>query len=339
MGAIALAIATILPKITGLKDTIVNWAKTSGESISTWASNAGTAISTWATNAYTTISTWATNSLKTLGTWSLDFLKTLGTTTGSALTRLGTWATEVGKSIGQAFGRMGSLILKFFSTDIPKWISDNKDTILTALGLVLAAALAALVAFFFGIPTGIAAAATAAIVGILSYFKVDMVNGIAEAFNKIPDKLMAVKDSLVNTAEQVASAVKNVFSNTFSNIKTAIGDIGTNIGTKVGTFTANLGVPGFANGGIIDEDQIIRAGEGGKREAMIPLENSGAMKPFAQAVASELGMMSGGSNNTQAAQPTVYVQTLIADDRGLRELERRMNIVRLSENQRKGVNG
>lgn len=337
MAAIGVAIAIVLPKIIGLKDTIANWVKESGLAISTWAKDAGLAISGWATTAYTTISTWATDSLKAIGGWVTDSGKAIGNWALNSLKTFGSWVVSVGKTIGDGFSKIGAAIIKFFSEDIPNWITKHKQDILIALGLVLAAVLAALIAFFVGIPTGIAAAAGVAIAGIVAFFKTDMINGIQEAFNTIPSKLMAVKDSLVNTAEQVASAVKNVFSNTFTDIKTAIKDIGTGIGNTTRTLTANLGITGFANGGIIDEDQLIRAGEGGKREAMIPLENSNAMRPFAQAVANELGGSFNGNNSSAPSQPTVYVQTLIADDRGLRELERRLNVVRLGENQRKGV--
>ncbi|GGF88518.1 hypothetical protein [Paenibacillus abyssi] len=92
------------------------------------------------------------------------------------------------------------------------------------------------------------------------------------------------------------------------------------------------GIPGFANGGIIGSDSIIRAGEGNKREAIIPLENTGAMRPFAEAVAHEMGGMGGGGLGGD--RRPIYVHTLIADDRGLKELERRMRIIRINEDGR-----
>jgi hypothetical protein len=54
-------------------------------------------------------------------------------------------------------------------------------------------------------------------------------------------------------------------------------------------------VSGFASGGIIGSESIVRVGESGKREAIIPLE-SGAMNPFADAVADRLGGSGGGVN-------------------------------------------
>ncbi|MNC53745.1 hypothetical protein D3C75_1031840 [compost metagenome] len=96
-------------------------------------------------------------------------------------------------------------------------------------------------------------------------------------------------------------------------------------------------------GGIVDQDQLVRIGEGNKREAVIPLENSSYMKPFSAAVANDLaGMMGdligsgGGGGGTADPRPLVYVHTLIADDRGLKELERKLEVVRISESARKG---
>ena len=63
------------------------------------------------------------------------------------------------------------------------------------------------------------------------------------------------------------------------------------------------------------------------------------MQPFADAVANGvasvlLPILS--SMNNQEQVPPVYVGTLIADDRGLKELERKLQIIRLSENSRRG---
>ena len=72
------------------------------------------------------------------------------------------------------------------------------------------------------------------------------------------------------------------------------------------------------------------------------------MQPFVDAVADGLTSSLGpifasisnmGSNNTSAGnqlQP-LYVGTLIADDRSLRELQKRMDIIRVDDNTRRGL--
>jgi hypothetical protein len=65
------------------------------------------------------------------------------------------------------------------------------------------------------------------------------------------------------------------------------------------------------------------------------------MKPFSKAVASDLASMMGeqvsysGSSNSDT-RPVVYVHNLIADDRGLKELARKLNIINVQEEERKG---
>ena len=86
-------------------------------------------------------------------------------------------------------------------------------------------------------------------------------------------------------------------------------------------------------GGIYNDPSIIGVGEAGK-EAVVPLTGD-ALKPFADAVANALERHQGGQ--APGSQPTVYVHTLIADEQGLRELERRMRIVRLEEDERGGL--
>ena len=99
-----------------------------------------------------------------------------------------------------------------------------------------------------------------------------------------------------------------------------------------------------ATGGVFNREHYALLNEGNKSEAVIPLENNSAMQPFVDAVAQGLSsylgpvlssMQNSTSSNTynNELQP-IYVGNLIADDRSLRELERRMNVIRLQENRR-----
>lgn len=95
---------------------------------------------------------------------------------------------------------------------------------------------------------------------------------------------------------------------------------------------------GHATGGIFNREHVARFAEGNKAEAIIPLEEASAMKPFVDAVADGLTaslapILANMGSNSQNMQP-LYVGTLIADDRGLRELERKMEIIRLQESKR-----
>jgi tape measure domain-containing protein len=98
----------------------------------------------------------------------------------------------------------------------------------------------------------------------------------------------------------------------------------------------NLGagnaIPGFAGGGIIRRDSIIRAGEKNNPEAIIPLSNSSAMQPFADAIVNSMGGSLSGSSSTQHI--TLNAGVLVADKAGLKELERILATFRQDEGTR-----
>lgn len=101
---------------------------------------------------------------------------------------------------------------------------------------------------------------------------------------------------------------------------------------------------GHAKGGTFKKEHIARFNEGNKMETILPVENPSAMAKVRQAIfgGEPLDMFrdlieaaSGGSSGSQL-QP-LYVGTLIADDRSLKELERRMYDIRQVDNFRRGV--
>lgn len=109
------------------------------------------------------------------------------------------------------------------------------------------------------------------------------------------------------------------------------------------TLSNSKSMAGHATGGIFNKEHVARFAEGNKAEAIIPLENAGAMQPFVDAIANGLtaslmpivASVGGGS-----AQPQpIYVGTLIADDRSLKELNRRMQVIQLQDDTRRGLNG
>ena len=106
--------------------------------------------------------------------------------------------------------------------------------------------------------------------------------------------------------------------------------IGTPVtGTKLGQNNAN--------GGIYDQEHLSWLSEGNKREAVIPLQNDSAMQPFADSVAKGIvSVLAPLLANQNSQLPPVYVGTLIADEHGLRELERKMRVIRIKEERRGG---
>ena len=144
----------------------------------------------------------------------------------------------------------------------------------------------------------------------------------------------------------------NVFGKFFGWIDTAIGKLknffGLNNKAKntdpsyTNTYGPTVNVTkGHKVGGIFNREHIARFAEGNKAEAIIPLENEEAMKPFVDAVSNGLTsalmpIIANISGGQQSQLQPLYVGTLIADERGLKELSRKMDVIQLEEKARRG---
>lgn len=151
----------------------------------------------------------------------------------------------------------------------------------------------------------------------------EVIGRMVSAFAALPGKIV---DAISSIPSKIASIFSNIKIPSFTTAAS---------GVKA-TFSALGNMAGFADGGIIGKDSIVRVGEKGKREAIIPLQNQSAMQPFVDAVVSGMnrGQMSQAPVQQQDTRPTVYVHTLIADKQGLKELHRQLNIVEQSEGKR-----
>lgn len=129
----------------------------------------------------------------------------------------------------------------------------------------------------------------------------------------------------------------------FSGLTSASFDIptGTPGPTSLGKTTPMNGLPidGHRDGGIFNKEHVAWIAEDNDAEAIIPLNNPTAMQPFvdsvSQGIIEYLAPMIGNQGGVDNRQP-LYVGTLIADERGLRELERKMRIITAQENGRGG---
>jgi SLT domain-containing protein len=232
---------------------------------------------------------------------------------------------------------------------IPTWVEEHKAGVILSFELLFVGIVAVIVASLVAVPAAIATAIAGILLVFTKLFETDIVNSAKIAFNSLPGKLEGIKGAMDIAANLVATSIGGIFGAAFNGIKTAYNNLSTGFGTPSvkfaggdigGTRNFTIDVPHAATGAIVDRNQLVNVGEGNRKEAIFPLTSEG-LRPFAQILMSELGL--GGTTiranqNSQQLQP-LYVGTLIADDRGLKELERKMQVIRMSENQRKGVNG
>lgn len=175
---------------------------------------------------------------------------------------------------------------------------------------------------------------------------------IAAWFNTL---LTIVVDGLKSIWDKISSW----FSDLWSNIWESLSDISDKVsswwnsllGDKSASISIDSNLSGFSGfnvtgghklGGIFDKEHVANFAEDNKAEAVIPLENASAMQPFVDAISNGLSaslmpllatMSSSSSDNLRP----LYVGTLVADERGLKELNRKMQVIQVQENARRGL--
>jgi hypothetical protein len=137
-----------------------------------------------------------------------------------------------------------------------------------------------------------------------------------------------------------------------SNVRSSIASTRSSIGmaSPYRMYSMDTVTIGHAKGGVFNKEHIARFNEGNKMEAILPVENPSAMAKVRQAIfgGEPIEMLNRLVNDIISAQPSqiiyegaqqptpVYVGTLIADERGLKELERKLYDIRLAERHRRG---
>lgn len=178
--------------------------------------------------------------------------------------------------------------------------------------------------------------------------------------------IKTTKDGLIQWAKDTYEGVIGWWSKLMSQLQTFWDKIKENATTNTGLVGGASQVPavqnagaaiskllgGHASGGVFNKEHIANFAEGNRAEAIIPLENEAGMAPFVNAVSGGVsaqltaaliaaqGKNTNGTSNGSSSEDNrtiLYVGTLIADDRSLKELDRKMRIITLQENQRRGI--
>ena len=314
-----------------------NWKHEALQPIAGWVSEATEDIADWAEQTGEDIGTWASNTAKDIKDWYIQADKDINEFVDSTGKLLGGFAIATGKAIGKWLDDTWSDIENWFDetkTNVGNWWNKVWDikTWTTGWGKVQA--------WFGALKTD-----------VQKWF--DNLN-IGSFWSKLWDTKAwksgwsSVKTWFDNLGSDIAKWFSNLWddvSNWWKNLWTGkkstvtkngdSGSVSTSVGNK-----PNFSYRGYATGGIIDREQIARIGEGGKREAIIPLENATAMQPFVDAVAN--GIIQGlaptlavASGPSAASLPPMYIGTLIADDRGIEELYKKFELIEAKENVRR----
>lgn len=327
----------IVKVVTDIWNAIVQWFTPIAQEISRICTEAWNAVSTWFQNiwntivekvagAWTAVSTWFQSIWNTIvekltGAWNSvttffgNILTTITTKISEAWTAVSTWFQKIWNTIKEKLSGAWQAVTTFFGNiynTIKTKVSDSYNSVKN----------------FFG-------------------------NMYTSIKTKIGDMYTSVKEGIGNIYKTFTGWISNMWDNVFGKFFNWINDgisklrefFGLESKTKnTDTSYASGGSSGtntgHATGGIFNREHIARFAEGNKAEAVIPLENAGAMQPFVDAVANGItaslmpivANISGGQNQMQP----LYVGTLIADERSLKELQRKMQVIQLQEDTRRG---
>lgn len=336
-------------------DTVVDWAKGTSESFSTWVSSTFTSFTTWVTDTEKSFDDWKTSIKKTVDTWASEVKTSFGTWIAENASSISSWSTD----IQQHFTTWKTNVI----TTVNTW----KDTVKTSFNTWKTETISTLTKWK---DEAILAFATwsADIVAKFIKWSLETTTQIALWKTNTIQTFITWKEAVKTAWERIWdpdfwSSGWNLISSWFSNMLSDIGNWFTNSRRKVSNWwddlwdldTPSYSMPkvsanspgairvGHATGGIFNREHIARFAEGNKAEAVIPLENYSAMRPFVDAISngiieglapSMLAVAGGGGGNNL---PPMYVGTLIADERGLKELYKKFELYEAKELARKGL--
>lgn len=324
---------------TNVVTNIGNWAVDASKAVSDWVSNTSSSIYNWAVNTSSNIGAWITSTAQAVGSWVTQTSKAFADWVTGTSQGVANWATNVATNLA-AFANAGVDAIGSFAkgawTAMSNWLKGTASGVYSwaqsTIGTIVSWAQSAWSAI---------SSLAAAVGQTLGFWSASVSNSVTSAYNGMADFAENYKSEIVAAlavTAVVGAGVATVMTGGMAAPALAAALVAAPI--AIGSTSNFGGIAQYATGGIIDTDQIARIGEGNKREAIIPLENEGYMRPFSAAVASDLAQMLGQQETVASpmeSRPIMYVGTLIADDKSLKELYRKMDVIRIAEQQRKGL--
>lgn len=282
------------------KQRFAEWVFDTASSLVGWVGNTGQRFEQWRTDVHNTILLWAADTLRPIIEW---FTNTYN--------RISDWVGEMRAKFNQFKAEAITVIVGFTLAALESFLAWCRD-VRNAVGEWFGGLVVDIKDWWGGLwDTDKWSSGWS---HVKSWFS-DLLSDIGSWFN-------SKKDS-----------VKNWWSGLWDGLSTPSV-------TPTGSSGGRVSMAGHAAGGIFDREHIARFAEGNKAEAIIPLENNSAMQPFVDAVSTGIvgslaPVLAGNSGGNQL--PPLYVGTLIADDRGIKELYRRFEVIQLQEDARRGI--
>ena len=279
-----------------------SWWENTKSGFVNWKDNTGTRFKEWKEDTFSKVSAWASDTHAKFSSWWNDTTTGLSTWWSNTKTGFGDWKTNAANSIIDWYTRTKGKFSNWWSETskgFSDWWGDSNK-------------------------------------GFLDWAK-GIYDDVVGWFDKLWKKLKSFFDDLKFWKKEAKKEESSIASTRFS-------------GSTVGLYSMDPVTIGHAKGGVFNKEHIARFSEGNKMEAILPVENPIAMAKVRRAIfgGEPIEMFNKLVNDIISAQPSpviyggnqqptpMYVGTLIADERGLRELERRLYDIRLAERHRRG---
>lgn len=353
--------------------TVNGWANNVGERVKEWIRDTKNRYRGWATDTGGILTAWSGHTAGTVGSWASNTLGKVKSWSGNTIGTLGNW---VGNTIGQVkswdFTQQGTF-RQFVSGAWDKFKDFDKKAggamdqyhglspsiqnaggstrkiqdVFKIMGIGIIGGLAGttlpgIAASFVSKAPALAAAATAFFTGVPVAAK-DKTGKAKNELKGIPGFISRLKGSVSSAASNMVSGFSRAWSGAVSKVKGWIGGIqnrfhlGATVESKVTMSQRRYNHA--ANGGMISRNQMIEVGEQNKRETIVPLQNPKALAPVYDYIAQTVQRAVGNQDTTTvsaSAMRPLYVGTLVADEKGLKELYRKFEVYNIEENERRG---
>jgi tape measure domain-containing protein len=326
---------TVTTKVTGVWTTITDKWTEIVTTVSTKVQEIWDAVSTKFQE------TWDTVSEKVSGIWT-----TVSDKFTEVVTTVTTKVQEVKDTVSTKFQEVADVVTTKVTgiwTTVSSWFSSIVSTVTTKVGEVWTTVSNKFQEVWDVVGKKLSGAWSAVSAWFTSMWST-IETKVGDMYDEVADGIGGIYDYFVDWIQDMWN---NVFSTFFGWLDKGIDGLREFLGLGESKFKIPVApvikapTAGHAGGGIFGKEHVAKFAEGDKKEAIIPLENNSAMQPFVQAVAD--GLVSSlaplfatlNGNNQNSMQP-IYVGTLIADERGLKELNRKMQVIQIEEKARRG---
>lgn len=339
-------IETLGNAFTSLGPTIATWASSTAADISIWVSNTKTKFFSWTSGVIADIRNWATNTANSINTWYTNTSTKFNSWISGTAAKFSNWVSNTSNKISTWVSNTSSRITTWYSTTTTKissWASAAASKISSAVSNMRST----ISSGFSGAATAISSWASRALSSV-SNFCSGLVNKISSAvknaigwLNSLFSAQNRASSASIPSNRSISKSVSNVTPMKVASIRTmsVANEIPTT--TVLARSTPMSGISGanvVGDGGVSGLVGTSRTITGAPAEDNATSFFSGNnATAFATKIGKEIvsniapffaGRNSG--NDSEDKRP-IYVGTLIADDRGLKELERKLKVIRVKE--------